>query len=91
MLGLSGKNEIFSYASKNGSLNGWYDLHNAGCIMQVAGHVLWPRAAWLYHGATFFMTVSLLVSGGLVLELNNGYQKSMFYDILGQSFLWRMK
>ena len=18
--------------------------------MQVAGHVLWPRAAWLYHG-----------------------------------------
>ena len=37
--------------------------------MQVAGHVLWPRAAWLYHGATFLMTQSFLVSGGLVSKL----------------------
>ena len=39
--------------------------------MQVAGHVLWPRAAWLYHGATFLMTLSFLVSGGLVSKSNN--------------------
>ena len=23
-------------------INGWCNLHNAGCIIQVAGHVLWP-------------------------------------------------
>ena len=51
--------------------NGWCNLHNAGCIMQVAGHVLWPRAAWLYHVATILMTQSFLVSGGLVSKLNN--------------------
>ena len=39
--------------------------------MQVAGHVLWPRAAWLYHVATILMTQSFLVSGGLVSKLNN--------------------
>ena len=33
--------------------------------MHVAGHVLWPRAAWLYHGTTFLVTLSFLVSGGL--------------------------
>ena len=50
------------------------------CIKQVAGHVMWPKAAWLYHGATILMTLSFLVSGGLVSKLNNGYQKFMFYD-----------
>ena len=40
--------------------------------MQVAGHVLWPRAAWLYHGATLLMTLSFLVSGGLVSKLTLG-------------------
>ena len=47
--------------------------------MQVAGHVLWPRAAWLYHGATLLMTLSFLVSGGLVTL---GRQKLPFYDII---------
>ena len=28
--------------------DGWCNLHNAGCIMQVAGYVLWPQAVWLY-------------------------------------------
>ena len=59
--------------------------------MQVAGHVLWPRAAWLDHGATFLVTLSFLVSGGLVSKLNNAYQKFLFYDILCQSFLWSIK
>ena len=55
--------------------------------MQAAGHVLWPWAAWLYHGATFLMTLSFLDSGGLVSKLSDGYQQFMFYDILCQSFL----
>ena len=53
--------------------------------MQVAGHVLWPRVAWLYHVATFLMVVSFLVAGGLVSS------KCMLYNTLSQSFLWRMK
>ena len=54
------------------NLNGWCNMHNAGCRMQVAGHVLWPRAAWLYHRTTFLMmTLSFLVSGGLVSKLNS--------------------
>ena len=28
--------------AKNTDIAGWFNLHNAGCIMQVAGHVLWP-------------------------------------------------
>ena len=64
------------------SRSGWCNLHNAGCIMQVAGHVLWPRAAWLYHGATLLMTLSVLVSGGLVSKLTLGRQKLPFYDII---------
>ena len=59
------------YSAEGQSICGWCNLHNAGCIMQVAGHVLWPRAAWLYHGATFLMTLSFLVSGGFVSKLNN--------------------
>ena len=48
--------------------------------MQVAGHVLWPRLAWLYYGAIFLMTLSILLSGGI------------FYDIkVCQTFLWRME
>ena len=39
--------------------------------MEVAGNVLWPRAAWLYHGATFLMAQNLLVAGGLVSKPNN--------------------
>ena len=50
--------------------------------MQVAGHLLWPRAAWLYHGATLLMTISFLVSGGLVSKLTLGRQKLPFYDII---------
>ena len=46
--------------------------------MQVAGHALWSRAAWLYHGTTFLMTQSFLVSGGLVSKLNNCYKKFIF-------------
>ena len=45
-------------------MDGLCNLHNAGCIMQVAGHVLWPRAAWLYHGATFLMTLSFFMGFG---------------------------
>ena len=36
------------------------NLHNAGCIIQVAGHVLWPRAAWLYQEAVTHKKASLL-------------------------------
>ena len=50
--------------------------------MQVAGHVLWQRAAWLYHGATFLMTQSFLVSGGFGFKANDRYKKCMFYDLL---------
>ena len=50
--------------------------------MQVTGHVLWPRAAWLCHGATLLMTLSFLVSGGLVSKLTLGRQKLLFYDII---------
>ena len=45
--------------------------------MQVAGHVLWQRAAWLYHRATFLVTLSFLVSGGLVSKLNNANIKNL--------------
>ena len=61
---------------------GWCNLHNAGCIMQVAGHVLLPRAAWLYYGAIFLVTLSFLVSGGLVSKLTLGRQKLLFCDII---------
>ena len=54
------------YENFDNDCNGWCNLHNAGCIMQAAGHVLWPRAAWLYHGATFLMVISLFIAGGLV-------------------------
>ena len=50
--------------------------------MQVAGHVLWPRAAWLYHGATLWITLSFLVSGGLVSKLTLGREKLPFYGII---------
>ena len=50
--------------------------------MQVAGHVLWPRAAWLYHGAIVLVTLSSLVSGGLVSKLTLGHQKLMFCDTI---------
>ena len=43
----------------------WCNLHNAGCIMQVAGHVLWPRAAWLYQEAVTHKKANISVSGGL--------------------------
>ena len=52
--------------------------------MQVAGHVLWPRAAWLYQGPTFLMVISFFIAGGLVSS------KFMLYDTLCQSFLWRI-
>ena len=55
-------------------------LHYAGCIMQAAGHGLWPMAAWLYHGA-ILVTLSFLVSGGLVSKLTLGPQRLMFCDI----------
>ena len=58
-------------------LIGWCNLHDAGCIMQVVGHVLWPRAAWLYHGATFLIAISFLVSRGLVSNLNNRCQNML--------------
>ena len=60
----TGDSMTFAGMGEDGINDGWCDLHNAGCIMQVAGHVLWPRAAWLYHGATFLMAISLIVSGG---------------------------
>ena len=40
----------------------WSNLHNAGCIMQVAGYVLWPWTAWLNQGIVLLLTLSLLVS-----------------------------
>ena len=49
--------------------------------MQVAVHILWPRAAWLYYGAIFLVTLSFLVSGGLVSKLTLGRQKLLFCDI----------
>ena len=33
--------------------------------MQVAGHVLWPRAAWLYQEAVTHKKANISVSGGL--------------------------
>ena len=44
---------------------GWCNLHNAGCIIQVAGHVLWPRAAWRYQEAVTNKKANISVSGGL--------------------------
>ena len=44
---------------------GWCNLHNAGCIIQVAGHVLWPRAAWLYQEAVTQKKANISMSGGL--------------------------
>ena len=44
---------------------GWCNLHNAGCIMHVAGHALWPRAAWLYQEAVTHKKANISVSGGL--------------------------
>ena len=44
---------------------GWCNLHSAGCIIQVAGHVLWPRAAWLYQEAVTHKKANISVSGGL--------------------------
>ena len=32
--------------------------------MQVAGHVLWPRAAWLYEEAVTYKKANIYVSGG---------------------------
>ena len=61
--------------------------------MQVAGHVLWPRAAWLYHGATSLMTCKLFSfrGFGFTAEQFNTKNLCSFYDILCQSFLWSMK
>ena len=47
-------------------MNGWCNLHNAGCIIQVAGYVLWPRAAWLEQGAIFLVMLNIVVSGGVL-------------------------
>ena len=33
--------------------------------MQVAGHALWPRAAWLYQEAVTHKKANISVSGGL--------------------------
>ena len=44
---------------------GWCNLHNAGCIIQVAGHFSWPRAAWLYQEAVTHKKANISVSGGL--------------------------
>ena len=33
--------------------------------MQVAGHISWPRAAWLYQEAVTHKKASISVSGGL--------------------------
>ena len=33
--------------------------------MQVAGHALWPRAAWLYQEAVAHNKANISVSGGL--------------------------
>ena len=41
----------------------WCNLHNAGCIMQVAGHVLWPRAAWLCQDAVTRRRLTFLCEG----------------------------
>ena len=60
----TGDSMTFAGMGEDGINDDWCNLHNAGCMMQVAGHVLWPRAAWLYHGATFLMAISLIVSGG---------------------------
>ena len=40
---------------------GWCNPYNAGCIIQVAGHVLWPRAA----GCITHKKAHISVSGGL--------------------------
>ena len=50
--------------------------------MQVACHVLWPRAAWLYHGAIFLMTLRFLVSGGQVSKPTLGRQKLVLYGMI---------
>ena len=47
------------------SEDGWCNLHNAGCIIQVAGHVLWPRGAWLYQEAVTHKKANISVSRGL--------------------------
>ena len=44
--------------------------------MQVACHVLWPRAPWLYHRAIFLVTLSFLASGGSVSKLDNANIKN---------------
>ena len=33
------------------NVNGWCELHNTGCIKQVAGYVIWARIVLLYKGA----------------------------------------
>ena len=43
--------------------SGWCNLHKAGCIIQVAGHVLWPRAAWLYQESVTHKKANISVSG----------------------------
>ena len=45
--------------------HGWCNLHNTGCIIQVVGHVSWPRAAWLYQEAVTHKKANISVSGGL--------------------------
>ena len=50
--------------------------------MQVTSYVLWPRAAWLYQGAMFLMTLSVSLSGDLISKLNLGHQKLLLHDIM---------
>ena len=44
--------------------NAWCNLHNAGCIIQVAGHVSWPTAAWQYQEAAPHKKANISVSRG---------------------------
>ena len=60
----SNGNDPLSDLSKR-VIDGWCNLHNAGCIIQVAGHVLWPRAAWLYQEAVTHKKANISVSRGL--------------------------
>ena len=53
----------------NSSLSTKDDIIRAAdviCMMQVAGHLLWPRAAWLYNWAILLMTLSFVLSGGIL-------------------------
>ena len=57
------------------------DLHNAGCIKQVAGHVLWPRAGWLYQEAVTHRRVTGQVDCKLLIcEKYCSCRKNMPHD-----------